>query len=87
MKGWLPLPEATRSGSVASTASPAAPAIPEGVAPLRAGEGRSFLLRRLHSLSGIIPVGAFLFEHAWRCTVQPRQPFAKRHPFVVTVDD
>ncbi len=34
-----------------------------GVAPLRAGEGHSFLLRRLHSLSGIIPVGAFLFEH------------------------
>ncbi len=48
---------------MASTASPAAPAIPEGVAPLRAGKGRSFLLRRLHSLSGIIPVGAFLFEH------------------------
>ncbi|MCI0351059.1 MAG: succinate dehydrogenase [Acidobacteriales bacterium] len=43
--------------------SPAAAAIPKGVAPLRAGEGRSFLLRRLHSLSGIIPVGAFLAEH------------------------
>lgn len=34
-----------------------------GVAPLRAGQGYSFLLRRLHSLSGIIPVGAFLVEH------------------------
>ena len=34
-----------------------------GIAPLRAGEGHEFLLRRLHSLSGIIPVGAFLFEH------------------------
>jgi succinate dehydrogenase / fumarate reductase, cytochrome b subunit len=34
-----------------------------GVAPLRAGQGYSFLLRRLHSLTGIIPVGAFLFEH------------------------
>jgi succinate dehydrogenase / fumarate reductase cytochrome b subunit len=33
------------------------------VAPLRAGQGTSFLLRRLHSLTGIIPVGAFLFEH------------------------
>jgi succinate dehydrogenase / fumarate reductase, cytochrome b subunit len=33
------------------------------VAPLRAGQGYSFWLRRLHSLSGIIPVGAFLFEH------------------------
>jgi succinate dehydrogenase / fumarate reductase cytochrome b subunit len=34
-----------------------------GVAPLRAGQGTSFALRRLHSLTGIIPVGAFLFEH------------------------
>jgi succinate dehydrogenase / fumarate reductase cytochrome b subunit len=33
------------------------------VAPLRAGEGRDFLLRRLHSLSGIVPVGLFLIEH------------------------
>jgi succinate dehydrogenase / fumarate reductase cytochrome b subunit len=33
------------------------------VAPLRAGQGLSFFLRRLHSLTGIIPVGAFLFEH------------------------
>jgi succinate dehydrogenase cytochrome b subunit len=33
------------------------------VAPLRAGQGYSFWLRRLHSLTGIIPVGAFLFEH------------------------
>ena len=30
---------------------------------MRAGQGHSFLLRRLHSLTGIIPVGAFLFEH------------------------
>lgn len=37
--------------------------IPKGVAPLRAGQGHSFLLRRLHSLSGIVPVGAFLLEH------------------------
>ena len=34
-----------------------------GVQPLRAGEGHSFLLRRLHSLSGIVPIGAFLVEH------------------------
>ena len=34
-----------------------------GVRPLRAGEGHSFLLRRLHSLSGIVPIGAFLVEH------------------------
>ncbi len=37
--------------------------IKQGVAPLRAGEGYSFLLRRLHSLSGIVPIGAFLVEH------------------------
>ena len=49
---------------MAATVSPAAP-IPMkgGVAPLRAGQGYSFWLRRLHSLSGIVPVGAFLFEH------------------------
>lgn len=41
----------------------AEPAIKPGVAPLRAGEGMSFLLRRLHSLSGIVPIGAFLLEH------------------------
>ena len=34
-----------------------------GVKPLRAGEGHSFMWRRLHSLSGIIPIGAFLVEH------------------------
>src|SRR5271166_6176303 len=52
---------------VASAASSTAPAIAKGavhgVAPLRAGQGTTFLLRRLHSLSGIVPVGAFLFEH------------------------
>ena len=37
--------------------------VARGVAPIRAGQGHSFLLRRLHSLSGIIPVGAFLTEH------------------------
>jgi len=48
---------------VASAASSTAPGIKQGVAPLRAGQGISFVLRRLHSLTGIIPVGAFLFEH------------------------
>ncbi len=54
---------------MATTAGTAAPisakhdVTKHGVAPLRAGQGHSFLLRRLHSLSGIIPVGAFLFEH------------------------
>lgn len=34
-----------------------------GVQPLRAGQGHSFLWRKLHSLSGIVPIGAFLVEH------------------------
>lgn len=52
---------------MASAASSTAPAITgkvkQGVGPLRAGQGTSFWLRRLHSLTGIVPVGAFLFEH------------------------
>jgi succinate dehydrogenase / fumarate reductase cytochrome b subunit len=48
---------------LAATASTPAPVRVHGVAPLRAGQGTSFLLRRLHSLSGIVPVGAFLLEH------------------------
>lgn len=46
-----------------ASASSTAPVIAQGVAPLRAGHGSSFVLRRLHSLTGIVPVGAFLFEH------------------------
>ncbi len=37
--------------------------VSKGIPSLRAGEGNSFLLRRLHSLTGIIPIGAFLLEH------------------------
>jgi succinate dehydrogenase cytochrome b subunit len=51
---------------VASSASPISKntiQVAKGVPSLRAGEGNSFLLRRLHSLSGIIPIGAFLLEH------------------------
>ena len=46
-----------------ASASSSAPVLAHGVAPLRAGQGTSFALRRLHSLTGIVPVGAFLFEH------------------------
>lgn len=46
---------------MATTAAPVS--LKPGVAPLRAGQGTSFILRRLHSLSGIVPVGAFLLEH------------------------
>ena len=51
---------------MASTASPiesSSATIHKGVAPLRAGQGNSFVLRRLHSLTGIVPIGAFLVEH------------------------
>jgi succinate dehydrogenase / fumarate reductase, cytochrome b subunit len=48
---------------MATTASPAAPAPTRGVPPLRAGQGHSFFWRRLHSLSGVVPIGAFLVEH------------------------
>ena len=46
------------ASSIESTAR-----VPQGVAPLRAGQGSSFILRRLHSLSGVVPIGAFLLEH------------------------
>src|SRR5579863_10035964 len=46
-----------------STTSPGKEEHRAGIAPLRAGSGHEFFWRRLHSLSGIIPVGAFLFEH------------------------
>jgi succinate dehydrogenase / fumarate reductase cytochrome b subunit len=46
---------------MATAVSPAAPR--RGVRPLRAGQGHSYLLRKMHSLMGIIPIGAFLIEH------------------------
>ncbi len=50
---------------MATAAPPAPPATPplRGVQPLRAGEGHSFFWRKLHSLTGIVPIGAFLIEH------------------------
>lgn len=47
------------ASTVQSTSTP----LSKGVAPLRAGTGNSFLWRRLHSLTGIVPVGLFLLEH------------------------
>jgi len=48
---------------VSSTVQASAPRVAKGVPPLRAGQGNSFFWRRLHSLSGIVPVGLFLLEH------------------------
>jgi succinate dehydrogenase / fumarate reductase, cytochrome b subunit len=80
---------------VASAANPA-PSIPvhPGVAPLRAGQGYSFLLRRLHSLSGIVPVGLFLIEHFISNAFATRGPAAyskqvallSSFPFVVALE-
>ena len=47
-----------------ATVQPSAlPTVRRGVEPLRAGQGASFLLHKLHSLLGIVPIGAFLLEH------------------------
>lgn len=54
---------ATVANPPGPTKTTESPKLHEGIAPLRAGQGSEFLLRRLHSLSGIIPVGAFLLEH------------------------
>jgi len=51
---------------MATTQSPAAPSshvVRRGVEPLRAGQGTSFIWHKLHSLLGIVPIGAFLLEH------------------------
>lgn len=48
---------------MATAQSPIAPTVRRGVEPLRAGKGNSFLWHKLHSLLGIIPIGAFLLEH------------------------
>ena len=78
---------------MATTRSPAAP-MRQGVAPLRAGQGTSFLLRRLHSLSGIIPVGLFLIEHFVSNAFATKGPgaytkqveFLSSFPFVVGLE-
>jgi succinate dehydrogenase / fumarate reductase cytochrome b subunit len=48
---------------MATAVRPASTPPTRGVQPLQAGEGNSFVLRKLHSLSGIVPIGAFLVEH------------------------
>jgi len=48
---------------MATVQAPAMPTVHRGVEPLRAGQGLSFLWRKLHSLSGIVPIGAFFIEH------------------------
>jgi len=57
---------------MASAVSP----VERGVPPIRAGQGHSFFWRRLHSLSGIVPVGAFLVEHFISNAFATRGPHA-----------
>ena len=49
----------------------------------RASSRRSFLLRRLHSLSGVLPVGVFLIVHLWTNA----SVLGGREPFDHAVDD
>ena len=79
---------------MAASANPAPMSDQAGVAPLRAGEGYSFFLRRLHSLTGIIPIGAFLIEHFVSNAFATRGPaayakqveFLSSFPFVVGLE-
>jgi succinate dehydrogenase / fumarate reductase cytochrome b subunit len=48
---------------MATAENPATPRLAPGVQPIRAGQGTSFIWRKLHSLLGIIPIGAFFLEH------------------------
>ena len=48
---------------MATAQTPAAHTLRRGVQPLRAAEGTSFFWHKLHSLLGIVPIGAFLIEH------------------------
>jgi succinate dehydrogenase / fumarate reductase cytochrome b subunit len=48
---------------MATAPTSAAPTVRRGVEPLRAAQGTSFIWHKLHSLLGIVPIGAFLAEH------------------------
>jgi succinate dehydrogenase / fumarate reductase, cytochrome b subunit len=81
---------------VASAPSTTTPVIKvqHGVAPLRAGQGHSFLWRRLHSLTGIVPIGLFLIEHFVSNAFATKGPgayskqveFLSSFPFVVGLE-
>ena len=49
------------------------------IASLSLGEPRRFLLRRLHSLCGVLPIGAFLVVHLWTNLSAVRGRGAFRH--------
>jgi succinate dehydrogenase / fumarate reductase cytochrome b subunit len=77
-----------------ASASSTTPIIKRGIAPLRAGQGHSFFWRRLHSLTGIVPVGLFLIEHFFSNAFATKGPgaytkqveFLSSFPFVVGLE-
>jgi succinate dehydrogenase / fumarate reductase, cytochrome b subunit len=48
---------------MATAQQPATPTLRRGVPPLRTAQGTTFFWHKLHSLLGVIPIGAFLIEH------------------------
>ena len=48
---------------MATAQQPAPPTLRRGVPPLRAAKGTTFFWHKLHSLLGVVPIGAFLIEH------------------------
>ena len=68
--------------------------VARGVAPLRAAQGHSFFWRRLHSLTGIVPVGLFLIEHFVSNAFATKGPgaytkqveFLSSFPFVIALE-
>ena len=70
---------------MATTEHPAAHTVHRGVQPLRAGQGTSFIWRKLHSLLGIIPIGAFLHRAPalqLRSAQRARSPTAQQVKFL-----
>lgn len=55
------------------------PAVNAPTPPADAADPRRFLLRRLHSLCGVVPVGAFLVVHLWTNLSALRGRTAFRH--------
>ena len=79
---------------MASASSTTPIKVKQGVAPLRAGQGWSFFLRRLHSLTGVVPIGLFLVEHFVSNAFATKGPgaytsqvaFLSSFPFVVGLE-
>ena len=77
-----------------SPSTPTPVSVKRGVASLHAGQGHSFFLRRLHSITGIVPIGFFLVEHFFSNAFATKGPgaytkqveFLSGLPFVVGLE-